>query len=172
MVRKVVEGADDLVRSFELIGNAAGIKVMRRSMGKALRPTAKKLRASAPSGSRAHKTYKGRLVASGFLKRNIAVNTRVGKDKNRVFGTIRPKSEAWYGSLLEHGWRPGNRSRRVKSASSRGALSDSALRKLGDNRTKVPGNKWWSSAAQGEEGLIIKRFEDLVFKEMIKEWNK
>lgn len=172
MASKVIEGADHIVRSFELLGQAASVRTMRRAMGKSLRPTAKKLRSAAPVGSRVHKTYKGALAAPGHLRRNITVTTRAGKDRNRVFGTIRPKAEAWYGSLLEHGWRPGRRSRRVKVASNRGSLSDSALSKLGDNRVKVPGNKWWSSAMKGEEERIVSSFSEKIFEEIEKEWSK
>lgn len=168
-----VIGADEIRRSFKQAARATQVKILRRTIGKALRPTAKKLRAAVPVGSRSHRTYKGRLVRGGFLKRNIQVNTRIGRDKSTASGTIRPSGEAWYGSLLEHGYRPGARSKRVKSASRKfGSLDDKKLAQLGDNRKKVPGSKWWSNAYQGEEAKIIERFEDMIFDEILKAWAK
>ncbi|MFW0776208.1 MAG: HK97 gp10 family phage protein [Rickettsiales bacterium] len=172
MAGKVVD-AEEVKRAFDRAARATQVKILRRALGKALRPTAKRLRAATPAGSRSHRTYKGRLVAPGFLRRNISTTTRAGRDKNRASGTIRPASEAWYGSLLEHGWRPGKRAKKVKAASRKfGSLSDAKLDSLGDKRKKVQGNNWWSNAYQGEEEKIIKRFEDFIFDEILKAWGR
>jgi HK97 gp10 family phage protein len=60
--------------------------------------------AAAPVGDVAHKTYKGRLVAPGFLKRGINVAVRYLSRKGAVLAKIGPRREAFYGTqFLEIG---------------------------------------------------------------------
>lgn len=170
------EGLDDILKAFEGLKKGAQAKVMRQALNAALVPVVKELRASAKKGSKPHKTYKGRLVAPGFLSRSVIKSTRLSKDKHQVFGNVRLKSEAWYGSLLEHGWRPGKRSRDVKRASKRksgkGGLSDEALKSLGDKRTKITGTKWFSKAVKRSEEEIYKAYADKMQQAILKEFRK
>lgn len=168
-----IEGVDNLVVAIDrIIEQAASNRAMRRAMGKALRPVAKKLRQAAPRGKVPHKTYKGRLVGPGFLSRNIKVRTNIARDKNRVFGSIRPEAEAWYGSLLNNGWRPGRRSKAIKKAGRSGSLSEKQLSDLGDTRNRIPGNNWWTNTIENSEEEIINSFESQIIDEILKEWSR
>jgi ribosomal protein L32 len=168
------EGLDDINKAFELIGRAAQLKVMRRSLNAALNPALKELRANAPKGSKPHKTYKGRAVAPGFLSRSIKKSTRISRDKSRVLGNVRLASEAWYGSLLEHGWRPGKRTSKIKKASRRtkGGLTSANLSSLGDSRKKKVGNKWFSKVINRVSEPTLEAYSDRVEREIMKEWAK
>jgi HK97 gp10 family phage protein len=155
------KGIKEVLDSFDRLEKAAQNRVVRSAINAALNPVLKEARASAPKGKAPHKTYKGRTVPPGFLSNSIIKQTRISKDKRFVFGTVRPKSEAWYGSLLEHGWRAGGRSKRVKRESKRqkGGLSQKRLAELGDTRTRVPGNKWWSNAVSRASGQVDAAFQ-------------
>lgn len=166
------EGMSEILKAFKGMKAAAQVKVMRKSLNAALNPAIKELRASAPKGSKPHKTYKGRVVPPGFLSRSVIKSTRISKDKKQVFGNVRMKSEAWYGSLLEHGWRPGKRSKDVKRASKKGSLSDSKLKSLGDNRRKIQGNKWFSKSIKRAEENVSKAYADKMFKEIMSGFKK
>lgn len=99
----MLKGADEAMRSFKRLKEAAKPRVMRSALNAALTPVLKEVRAAAPIGDEPHKTYKGRVVAPGFLSRNIKKSTKVSRDKKRVFGSVKPAPEAWYGSLPEYG---------------------------------------------------------------------
>lgn len=138
-------GIKDISAAFERMKRAGQLKALRSSVNAALNPALKQLRAAAPKGSEPHKTYKGRTVAPGFLSRSVIKSTRVYRDKSGVTGNVRLRGEAWYGSLIEHGYRPGRRNRKVKSASRRvGSLSAAKLKELGDNRAKIQARPWFN----------------------------
>lgn len=64
----------------------------------------RKARANVPVGTVPHKTYKGRWVSAGFLKRSLKKSSRMARDKQSVTVKIGVKSEAFYGTqFLELG---------------------------------------------------------------------
>lgn len=177
MAKSSISGFDDAMASFAALEKAAQNRALRSAINAGLNPILKATRQSAPKGSAPHKTYKGRVVAPGFLSQSITKSTRIGRNKKFVFGTVRPKSEAWYGSLLEHGWRPGGRkgrSKAIKSASrrSKGGLSAAQLSKLGDTRRKIPGNKWWSRAIERAEPEVDAVVQEKLFDRIYREWRR
>lgn len=71
-------------------------KVLRAAAAAAGRKVAKQAKANIPVGTRAHTTYKGRLVSPGFARRSIRVKTRLSRSKQSVSVKIGVKREAFY----------------------------------------------------------------------------
>ena len=100
-----LKGLRELNRKLGRIGKVSGRKVLTKAVRKASTPTLRAIRASAPVGQReSHKTYKGRTVFKGFLKRSVSRRMRF----SRRFGTseafIGVKKEAFYGpAFLDKG---------------------------------------------------------------------
>lgn len=96
-----IEGLKALTKQLNNLGKELGGKTLRNATRSAMVPTHKKIKALTPVGSRSHRTYKGRLVAPGFLKRNIKLGSRL---KNGVASAaIGTKPEAFYGMFLAIG---------------------------------------------------------------------
>lgn len=93
-----LKGFKELEKKLNALGVQAGTKVMRQAAGAAMNIVVKEARAKAPVGSEAHKTHKDRVVAPGFLSRNIKKFTRVSKSKGTALVFVGPSSEAYYGS--------------------------------------------------------------------------
>lgn len=100
---EAIKGLNQALSSFKRLQLAAQAKHMRGALSVAGTPMVQALRRAAPVGDVAHRTYKGRVVAPGFLSRNIKKSARVSRDKRRAVLTIRLAPEAWYGSLPEYG---------------------------------------------------------------------
>ena len=100
MTASQTEGFEELDKLFKELGSAASGKALRQSVGVAVTPVVKEARARAPQGDVAHRTYKGRLVAPGFLSRNIGKSTFLSKSKNFASASVAPRGEAWYGKLF------------------------------------------------------------------------
>lgn len=82
------------------LGAAASGKALRQSVNYAMTPVLQEARKTAPKGNVAHRTYKGRLVAPGFLSRNIGKKSFLSKSKNFASASVKPAGEAWYGQLF------------------------------------------------------------------------
>jgi len=170
-----VEGLSEVKKAFGNLQKGGQIRVLRSSLNAALVPVVKALRAAAPKGTEPHKTYKGRTVAPGFLSRKgVVKGVRVAKDKTRVFGNVRLASEAWYGSLIESGWRTGRRSKKVRRASRRtkGGLSSGRLKELGDKRVKKAGRPWFNPTIDSLGDKTMNAYSEKVRATIIKEWLK
>jgi HK97 gp10 family phage protein len=86
-------------------GPGASKRVMKSALNFALTPAQKMAKAKAPVGDQMHKTYKGRLVAPGFLSRSIGKVTFQTREGVGV-GLVGPQQEAFYGTtFLERGTR-------------------------------------------------------------------
>ena len=90
-----VLGVKELLKDFEKLEAATGLKVMKQAASAAVNPVVRKIKALAPIGKDTHRTYKGRLVAPGFSKRSLSKKTRV--KGGRVTVSIGVKNpEAFY----------------------------------------------------------------------------
>jgi HK97 gp10 family phage protein len=87
----------------DAVGPRRADKVLRSSLRFAMTPSKKAAAAKAPVGTQMHKTYKGRMVAPGFLSRNLQV--AVTKVRNgKAAALLGPRKEAYYGTqFLERG---------------------------------------------------------------------
>ena len=166
-----VLGVKELQKKLTNVGEKASHKVMAKALRKAMVPLRNEAIKNAPKGDEAHKTYKGRLVAPGYLKQNIKLKKMRAKNKRFAGYTLAARGEAWYGQLIETGWRPGGRSKAVKAASRRfvGGLSDFQLKKAGDTRGgKVKGRPWLGKAWRKHKDSVKQRMLENIAKELKK----
>ena len=98
-----IEGADKLRQQFKKLDSAVGMRVLSSAASYAMTPVAAAARRAAPVGDKAHKTYRGRTVAPGFLKRNIRKKTKRWRNKKGVTVMVGPTKEAYYGKFAEFG---------------------------------------------------------------------
>lgn len=97
-----VKGLKELDKQLENVSRKLAAKAIRQAALQATTPAYRQMKLAAPIGSREHKTYKGRLVTPGFLKRSIKRKTFVSK--NSVFVLIGVLPEAYYGvTFLDDG---------------------------------------------------------------------
>jgi len=97
-----VIGLNELSKELAKLGEKIGKKALRSAVSGALTPTFKRIKMGAPVGSKAHRTYKGRLVAPGFLSRNIKRSSRY--KRGRATAKIKTAPEAFYGvTFLDEG---------------------------------------------------------------------
>jgi HK97 gp10 family phage protein len=92
-----VVGLKELSDKLTRLETATAIKALRSAAFAATTLTKKKMEAAAPKGKKVHRTYKGRLVAPGFLSRSVIRKTRVDKRTGKVSVSIGVKREAFYG---------------------------------------------------------------------------
>ena len=101
---KHVEGLKDLSEKLEKLGQQTGGKALRNAVVAATTPTMREMRMAAPVGKKEHKTYKGRTVSPGFLKRNIKRKSWIDKRWGSVKVILGVSQEAFYGvQFLERG---------------------------------------------------------------------
>lgn len=96
-----IEGLKELSKQLELLGNKLGTKTLRNAVRTALVPTFKEIKALAPVGKKYHRTYRGNLVAPGFLKKKIKLRSR--SNRGVVSASISASGEAFYGIFLALG---------------------------------------------------------------------
>lgn len=95
-----VQGLRELQEKLKNFGPRLGGSILKRAAQQAMAPVLKEARATAPVGSEPHKTYKGRLVAPGFLSRNIKAKSVLSKDKSTAKAMVGPTREAFYGTAF------------------------------------------------------------------------
>ena len=163
-------GAKELSRKLQKLEGAAAGKALRNAANFAVTPVLKAAESSAPYGDEGHNTYKGRFVAPGFLSRSIAKRSYLWKNRKGISVWVGMKPEAWYGGMIETGWRPGKRSKAIKSASRKvlGGLSRKALDSLGDTRGDVPAKPWLEPAFERNQSRVLKRFQEKLAKNIKK----
>jgi hypothetical protein len=150
-----VSGLADASKKLELMGQRAGARALSSAIGRATTPVVRAMRAVAPKGTRAHKTYKGRLVAPGFASRQIARRSRFNKATGTASVTIGVRPEAFY--LIQfYDQRPGRTpytvsSRRVKGKG-RKAIKPYTLR----------ARPWFSSVFIQAQNQMLSSFRDIL----------
>jgi len=100
-----VVGVRDLQRRLKAIDKSIQPKIVAQAARAAMIPMMKEARANAPQGKKTHRTYKGRLVAPGFLKRNIKLRKMKLRSKEHIGYSLAARKEAWYGKLIETGFK-------------------------------------------------------------------
>lgn len=92
---RALEGVAELNRKLlQLADPKENAKVLRQSVGAAMRVVQKEARSRVPQGTIEHKTYKGRLVAPGFASRSLRVVTSA-KDGTAT-ARLGVRAEAFY----------------------------------------------------------------------------
>ncbi len=99
-----IKGLKELQRKLAALGPAVGGKALRQATNAAMLPVLQQARSSAPEGTTTHKTYKGRVVFPGFLRRSVIRRSRLSRDKKTAWARVGVKREAFYGTqFLEIG---------------------------------------------------------------------
>jgi HK97 gp10 family phage protein len=98
---KELAGVNELLKQLDTLDAKLQAKAIRSAAMQATTSTLREMKAKAPVGNESHRTYKGRLVAPGFLRRNIKRASRVRDGKVAV--SIGVAKEAWYGLLIDTG---------------------------------------------------------------------
>jgi len=89
-----LEGLKELDKKLGELGAKLGGKTLRSASLKATTPTVRKMKIKIPVGDKAHRTYRGRLVAPGFARRSIRRRSRFRGGKSSV--SIGVRKEAFY----------------------------------------------------------------------------
>ena len=90
-----ITGLKELSDKLNQLDTALAAKALRQSVYNATLPATRAMKMGAPVGTEAHRTYRGRLVAPGFLKRSIrAISFVKGGIATALIGV---KREAFYG---------------------------------------------------------------------------
>lgn len=126
---KLKELADPKINSAVLrAGAVAGMrKVLARAKG------------MVPVGTKAHKTYKGRIVAPGFAARSLRVKGMVSRDRTRAFALLGVRPEAFY-----------------------------AVQFIELGTAKMPAKPWLRPAFEASQDEAVTALRDAMFKRLLK----
>lgn len=137
MAQAEILGMRELSRKISAMAAETSPKVTAQALRAAIKPMLDAARQNAPVGKEAHRTYKGRLVAPGFLKRNVKLKKLRRRDKNNVAYGLWAQGEAWYGQIVEAG------------------------------RKGRKGNPWLGRAYSAHKDEVLKNFEEQMSKKII-----
>lgn len=70
--------------------------VLRAGVVAGMRKVLARAKGTVPVGTRAHKTYKGRIVAPGFASRSLRVKGTVSRDRQKATALLGVAPEAFY----------------------------------------------------------------------------
>lgn len=127
-------GLSNLLKKLHKIDKAVAQKHLRSAAMYATSSTVSQLKAAAPRGTQAHRTYKGNLVAPGFLSRSIKRKTVIKGGRLKV--SIGVRREAWYGVHF---------------------LDETGTKHM-------PGRRWFKSTFAQNSPVILGRFKDKLRK--------
>lgn len=103
-----LQGFAELTRKLRELGGLEDGKAIRASVRAGMGPALKEARSRAPVAPEGYygRSYKGRLITSGFLKRNLKIAAFISKDKQAATAMLGPIKEAYYGTqFVERGTR-------------------------------------------------------------------
>ena len=92
-----LEGVADLDRKLGNLSLVAQGRALRSAIRAGIRPAERRWKATIVRGSKAHRTYRGRLVGPGFSSRSIRVITVLSPDKQKAAAVMGLRREAFYG---------------------------------------------------------------------------
>lgn len=158
---------NEILQAYDALEKAAQVRVIRSSLNASLTHMVKQLKAAAPRGKESNDSFVR-------LYKSIYKSTRIGKDKKSVLAVVKIRRDAWYGRLIEYGWRTGKRSKRTKIESRRikGGLSESDYIRVGDRRTFVKSRPWFWPVVNKTQYICIDSFFNKMEQRIVKEWLK
>lgn len=105
MPRSSVKGLRKLEQKLSKLDKKLAVKALKSASMQATTPAMKLMKSAAPKSRSPHRTYKGRLVAPGFLSRNIKRHTYIYRGRAKTMVGV--MKEAYYGvSFVEPGTKP------------------------------------------------------------------
>ena len=139
---EIVDGLKALNDKLASLKRETSVKALRSAAMAATLSTVKEMAAAAPKGTTTHRTYKGRLVAPGFLSRSVKRKSWVDKKTGAVRVAIGVKREAFYGvTFLDKGTKKiaGTRWFQSRFESNSGKMVSLFKQKLAERIKKVAG---------------------------------
>lgn len=91
-----LHGLAELSKKLKKIDEQTSRKILTAATGQATTPIVRQMRANAPVGTTAHRTYKKRLVAPGFGRRSITKSTKINNTTGSAETVIGVRREAFY----------------------------------------------------------------------------
>jgi hypothetical protein len=91
-----LEGARELDAKLADLSRALRGRVLKNAVESAIGKARARAEATIPTGTVAHRTYKGRLVAPGFSKRSIRVAARLDRTREKATAVLGVAPEAFY----------------------------------------------------------------------------
>ncbi len=99
-----IEGLNELSLKLKKLSDGLGVKAMKDAANVAMDKTFLEVKTGAPVGKKPHRTYKGRLVAPGYLKRTLKKSSRADRRRGKATVSIKAAPEAFYGvQFLDRG---------------------------------------------------------------------
>jgi len=89
-------GYSELNRQLKNLDPRKQANAIRNAVRAAMKPIEQEAKATVPTGTVPHKTYKGRLVAPGFASRSIVRLANSSPDRAAFFGVVGVRAEAFY----------------------------------------------------------------------------
>jgi len=154
-------GVKELNAKLGRLDRATGIKTLRSSLFKATTPVVRIMKSRIPVGTKAHRTYRKRLVSPGFARRSIKRLT--GKkyvNQGKLSIAIGVKAEAFYViNMLDQGPHTVTRRRQQTSTKARGH-SGYQRRNATINSYVIRKQPWFESSFIAGERLMIGSFKN------------
>lgn len=91
-----LDGVAELTKRLNAMGVSVAAKELRGTARGAMKIAFRRAVAAIPVGKLPHFTYKGRLVAPGFSKRNLRLVSRINRRTKAAEAIIGPSREAFY----------------------------------------------------------------------------
>jgi|TARA_Y100000034_G_scaffold133845_1_gene200620 HK97 gp10 family phage protein len=131
---EVVQGFKALDKKLEALSDPRlQRKAIRQALNFAVTPVLQSARANIPKGTKAHKTYLGRIVAPGFASRSIKKKIKI--EGTALVAKVGLKKEAFYALFYETGTSKG-----------------------GPHSSDRPARPWLEPALEGNKTTVVKRF--------------
>jgi len=158
---ELADGFKELDRKLGKLKTAVGIKALRNATTRATTPVVRRMKALAPRGSEAHRTYKGRLVAPGFGSRSVIKRSRFNKARGAASVTIGVKKEAFY--LIQfYDSRPGRTPYRITERRVSVQGRRSRVTKAIKPYTLTSARPWFSKVFIGSQSSMVKDMRKIL----------
>ena len=156
-------GVKELTEKLGKLAGAASAKKLRSISLRSTTKTFGKIKKSAPRGTKPHRTYRGLLVAPGFLSRSILRKSKVFRSRGVVSVVIGVRKEAFYGPQFYDEGDVIINSRRVSKPT---AFNRRRKEKVQIKPYNLRGRYWFKSKFIADRSLIESEFVRIMRSEI------
>jgi len=150
-----IEGIENALKQFAKLETGLATKTVRSASMQSTTPIFRKMKAKIPVGSKAHKTYRKRLVGPGFAKRSLKRRSRVLRN-GRVLVTIGVINEAFYAINFHDQGVKNISTRRIKGKRGKQSIKP----------YDIPARHWFKRVFEQGQNAMTKQFSN-VFRKKI-----
>lgn len=186
-----LQGMAELSKKLQKIDEQTSRKILTAATGQSVTPIIRQMKALAPVGTAPHRTYKKRLVAPGFGRRQITKSTRINRTTGSAETVIGVRREAFY--LIQfYDQRPGRTpytisKRRVSSGSisvtkAHARVTAKGLRRIIPKHTRnvrgrktiqvspytLPAKPWFSRVFENGQATMEQRMASILRDSIMK----